>query len=281
MVAVDEFAAFGPQVEHFFTSLGHRISVTGLISVGLALLFLIAYGVLWLVGRSDGPSLAAVLEPYQLTSASGQGVAEPPPVLNLPFLGKLAAKAQSPLTGTRFGRWVDDMLDRAGSRLRVGELFTLWGGAAIVLVVLGWFLAGLVGMLIVLCLSIIIPIAALQAFVDHRAKLFASQLPDVLKLTSSSLRAGFSLLQGLDSVIRQMQEPSKGELQRVLAEARLGAPSRTPWRRPRRASATVTSARAWLPCVSSRRAEATWRRSSTLLPRQWCSASGCGARSVR
>jgi tight adherence protein B len=60
--------------------------------------------------------------------------------------------------------------------------------------------------------------------VDHRAKLFASQLPDVLKLTSSSLRAGFSLLQGLDSVIRQMQEPSKGELQRVLAEARLGRP---------------------------------------------------------
>lgn len=218
------FAALGPQVEHFFTSLEHRISVTGLVSVGLALLFLIAYGVLWLVGRSEGPSLAAVLEPYQLTSASGQGVADPPPVLNLPFFGKLAAKAQSPLTGTRFGRWVDDMLDRAGSRLRVGELFTLWAGAALVLVVLGWFLAGLVGMLIVLCLSIIVPIAALQAFVDHRAKLFASQLPDVLKLTSSSLRAGFSLLQGLDSVIRQMQEPSKGELQRVLAEARLGRP---------------------------------------------------------
>lgn len=213
-----------PQVEHFFTSLEHRISVTGLVSVGLAVLFLIAYGILWVVSRSDRPSLTAVLEPYQLTAATGQTVSEQPSVLSLPFLDRLAAKVQSPAANTRFGRWLDEMLDRAGSRLRVGELLTIWAGAGVVLMVLAWFLAGLVGLLIVLCLSIIIPIAALQAFADRRAKLFAAQLPDVLKLTSSSLRAGFSLLQGLDSVARQMRDPSKTELQRVLAEARLGRP---------------------------------------------------------
>jgi tight adherence protein B len=54
--------------------------------------------------------------------------------------------------------------------------------------------------------------------------LFASQLPDVLKLTASSLRAGFSLLQGLEAVTKQLREPSAGELQRVLTEARLGRP---------------------------------------------------------
>ena len=66
--------------------------------------------------------------------------------------------------------------------------------------------------------------ATLHILADRRAKMFGAQLPDVLKLTSSSLRAGFSLLQGLESVTRQIREPSKGELQRVLAEARLGRP---------------------------------------------------------
>jgi tight adherence protein B len=89
---------------------------------------------------------------------------------------------------------------------------------------LAWLLAGWVGLLIALVLSAVTPIAVLNILVDRRSKLFASQLPDVLKLTSSSLRAGFSLIQGLESVTRQMREPSKVELQRVLAEARLGRP---------------------------------------------------------
>ncbi len=75
-------------------------------------------------------------------------------------------------------------------------------------------LAGLVGLLIVLVLALVIPVGALQAMVDRRAKLFAAQLPDVLKLTSSSLRAGFSLLQGLESVTKQIQilpRPSSSE----------------------------------------------------------------------
>ncbi len=66
--------------------------------------------------------------------------------------------------------------------------------------------------------------AVLNILVDRRSRLFGAQLPDVLKLASSSLRAGFSLLQGLESVTKQVREPSKAELQRVLAEARLGRP---------------------------------------------------------
>ena len=87
-----------------------------------------------------------------------------------------------------------------------------------------WVLAGLLGVLIVLLLLFLVPPAALQGAVDHRARLFATQLPDVLKLTASSLRAGFSLLQGLEAVTKQLREPSAGELQRVLTEARLGRP---------------------------------------------------------
>jgi tight adherence protein B len=94
----------------------------------------------------------------------------------------------------------------------------------VIFTLLGWLLAGFVGLLIVLILSAITPVAVLRVLVDRRTRLFGSQLPDVLKLTSSSLRAGFSLLQGLESVTKQVKEPSKGEFQRVLAEARLGRP---------------------------------------------------------
>ncbi len=116
------------------------------------------------------------------------------------------------------------MLDRSGARARLGELIVIWLLAGVALLLLAWVLAGLLGVLIMLVVLLVIPPAALQAAVDHRARLFATQLPDVLKLTASSLRAGFSLLQGLEAVTRQMREPSAGELQRVLAEARLGRP---------------------------------------------------------
>lgn len=217
-------ASVGSSLSQFFLSLEHRVSIVGLVSVGLAIAFLLAYLVLWLVSRSRRPSLITVLEPYQLTAAVGQGVNEPEPLLTLPVLTGIAARFQSPLSATRFGRWFNKVLERAGSRLRAGEFFTIWVVASVLLLIVGWLLAGLVGLLVVLVLCIIVPVAALQGFVEHRSKLFAGQLPDVLKLTSSSLRAGFSLLQGLDSVAKQMREPSRAELQRVLAEARLGRP---------------------------------------------------------
>ena len=218
------FALATVNIGHFFTSLDHRLSPLGLLAVALAVAAVVLYLVLWLLSRYRRPSLAQVLAPYRLTTTAENGAATPAPILTVPLLTRLAGSVQAPASGTRPGRWLDGLLERAGSRLRVGELILIWSTAGVILILIGWLLAGLVGLLIVLILSIVAPLAVLQVMVDRRATLFASQLPDVLKLTSSSLRAGFSLLQGLESVTRQVREPSKGELQRVLAEARLGRP---------------------------------------------------------
>jgi tight adherence protein B len=115
-------------------------------------------------------------------------------------------------------------LERAGVRLRSGEVLVIWLVGGVLLVAFGWALAGLAGTALVAVLAGVAPLAALQGAADHRAKIFASQLPHVLKLTASSLRAGFSLLQGLEAVTKQLQEPCASELQRVLTEARLGRP---------------------------------------------------------
>ena len=215
-------ASFAPAIGRFFVSLDHKISPIGVAAIALAVAALFTYGVLWIVGRYRRPSLAAVLEPYRMTSVGGQTVPGPPPIITVQWLQRVAAGLQASLGLTRLGRWLDNMLDRAGSRLRVGELVTIWGIAGLIFLALGWLLASLVGLLLVGIIVVVVPLAVLQTFVDRRSRLFASQLPDVLKLTASSLRAGFSLMQGLDSVARQVREPSRGELNRVLAEARLG-----------------------------------------------------------
>jgi tight adherence protein B len=50
----------------------------------------------------------------------------------------------------------------------------------------------------------------------------AEQLPDVLSILASSLRAGHSFLQALDQVAGEIKEPSAGEFHRVVSEIRLG-----------------------------------------------------------
>jgi len=123
-------------------------------------------------------------------------------------------------------------------------------------------------------------VAVLRVLVDRRTRLFGSQLPDVLKLTSSSLRAGFSLLQGLESVTKQVKEPSKGEFQRVLAEAVSAALEDA-----LEAAADRIQNRDFTESVVAVRIQqesgVTWRCCSTLWPRRWSSGSGCGERCAR
>jgi tight adherence protein B len=58
-----------------------------------------------------------------------------------------------------------------------------------------------------------------------RQQEFERQLPDTLTLLASSLRAGFSFMQGLEAVAQEIGAPMRRELQRVFTEVRLG---RTP-----------------------------------------------------
>ncbi len=175
--------------------------------------------------RRRPADLTEILAPYRLIPVEGQRGAEDTwTLLTLPSLKKLSVKLETLMAESRAGRWLNNMLERSAARTRLGELLVIWLIAGLALVLLAWVLAGLLGIFIVVILLFLVPPAALQAAVDRRTKLFASQLPDVLKLTASSLRAGFSLLQGLEAVTKQLRQPSSGEFQRVLTEARLGRP---------------------------------------------------------
>ena len=49
--------------------------------------------------------------------------------------------------------------------------------------------------------------------------IFLAQLPDMLQLLAGSLRAGYSLMQGVEAVSQEVQDPMGRELRRVVVEA--------------------------------------------------------------
>jgi tight adherence protein B len=114
------------------------------------------------------------------------------------------------------------LLEQADMPLRAAELLFYTPAFAIIvfllLAVLVGPLAGLVGAIIVL----VLPFAYLNQRQRSRQLRFERQLPDTLTLLASSLRAGFSLMQGLEAVAQEISDPMQKELQRVFTEVRLG-----------------------------------------------------------
>ena len=73
-------------------------------------------------------------------------------------------------------------------------------------------------------ISFIIPGFVLQRAIHSRRIKFERQLVDILVLLSNSVRAGYSLLQAIDVVVKEMQAPASDEFRRVRREVGLGLP---------------------------------------------------------
>ncbi|MDP9330906.1 MAG: type II secretion system F family protein [Actinomycetota bacterium] len=125
-----------------------------------------------------------------------------------------------------FSERLDAQLEAAGLSLRSGEFVIVTAGAAIVGVVLGLALfKSAVIALVIGALCAASPRVALKASLGRRADKLREQLPDVLTILASSLRAGHSFMQALDTVAREISPPAAVEFQRVVAEVRLGRPT--------------------------------------------------------
>jgi tight adherence protein B len=118
----------------------------------------------------------------------------------------------------------ETLLEAADVPLRAGEVLFYTPAFAILLFLLLTVvlspIAGLIGAAILL----LAPIAYLNNRVRQRQLRFEKQLPDTLVLLASSLRAGFSLMQGLEAVAQEISDPMQKELQLVFTEVRLGRP---------------------------------------------------------
>ena len=116
-------------------------------------------------------------------------------------------------------------LERSGLKLRIGQLPYIGGLAAFVFGVLGTILG--VPPFIVLLLMLagfVSPLPALIIAGHKRTKTFDTQLPDVLAMIASTLRAGHGLRMGLKAIVDDGAPPASEEFSRVLGEEKLGRP---------------------------------------------------------
>jgi tight adherence protein B len=119
----------------------------------------------------------------------------------------------------------EGMLERANLPLRAGEALVIYLAIVIVATLLGLlWQRNIIVALVFGVLGAWIPIGVVSYIGANRRKKFTAQLPDMLALLSGTLRAGYSLMQGVEAVSQEVEEPMGLELRRVVTEARLGRP---------------------------------------------------------
>jgi len=126
-------------------------------------------------------------------------------------------------TASGFSGRLEAMLEQAELPMKAGEFAALIVLCAIAGGILGALLLGnIIFVLLIAAGASLIPYVWLVRARKKRQKKMAEQLPDVLSILASSLRAGHSFLQALDQVAGEIKEPSAGEFHRVVSEIRLG-----------------------------------------------------------
>ncbi|HJV46010.1 MAG TPA: type II secretion system F family protein [Bacillota bacterium] len=141
----------------------------------------------------------------------------------VPLYRKIFLWASSQLAGRPFlGKW-EQRLEQAGISLKPEEFMTL----CLLLSLMVGFLFAILGLpvfslALVLMIGYFGPNMALQSRRTKRLQRCAAQLPAALSSMATSLRAGFSFLQALQMLSKELPDPLGPELARTLRELSLG-----------------------------------------------------------
>jgi tight adherence protein B len=182
-----------------------------------------ALGVAVAMLRREGRGLDEVLRAYTGAGAGVGAAADDEERSLVPEAVRRAVERTAELAGG--GGALDRLdikLDQADLKLRAQEAVLFFGVAMVVVSIAGLALGGPMVALAFLIVGALAPMALLNQLATRRRKAFTAQLPDTLQLLASSLRAGYSLLQGLDAVAQEVDDPMGRELRRVVLETRLG-----------------------------------------------------------
>jgi tight adherence protein B len=124
-----------------------------------------------------------------------------------------------------FSASLDERLEQAGLPILSGEFVALSVICAVAGAVFGALLVqNIIFVLLIAGIAAIGPYLWMARAQAKRQQALLDQLADTLSILASSLRAGYSFLQALDTVSKEIGEPSAHEFQRVVAEIRLGRP---------------------------------------------------------
>lgn len=142
---------------------------------------------------------------------------------SIPLLRRFARQAESVAHDRGVFTMIETALEQANVPLRPGEAITIAIGFSLSL---GFVVFVATANILTALIVAVVAMAMAGAFVQYvaareRAK-FADQLPDTLNLISTSLRAGYSLLQAVEAVGSEAADPTGREFSRAITETRLG-----------------------------------------------------------
>ncbi|MEN9563441.1 MAG: hypothetical protein RIR73_1685 [Chloroflexota bacterium] len=130
---------------------------------------------------------------------------------------------------TSFGDRVARELARADIKFKVAEYFALIFMSIVLVGLLAWFIgnrhpvSGLIGAII----GGIIPGQYVKSQQRQRLRKFNDQLPDMLNLMVNGLRAGYSTMQAMEAISKELPPPINDEFRRVVQEMQIGIPMET------------------------------------------------------
>ncbi|MCW2816361.1 MAG: hypothetical protein JWN84_3816 [Nocardioides sp.] len=119
---------------------------------------------------------------------------------------------------------IGQRLEGAGSELKPSEWLLVHAGLFFAISLVGLLLGGgnlMVG-IVFMALGVFLPWLYLGFKASRRRKAFNAALPETLQLMSGSLSAGLSLMQSVDTIVREGAEPIQSAFRRVLVETRIG-----------------------------------------------------------
>lgn len=133
-----------------------------------------------------------------------------------------AEKARRTGSTSRRSR-LDLMMVRAGLPLLGSEFLAISaGGALLVFIIIALATRNPVTGLLALLLFLAADFVLVQRRITKRLNNFQRQLADCLSLVANSLRAGFSFLQTMEIISREMEPPMSTEFERVMRDTSLG-----------------------------------------------------------
>lgn len=128
------------------------------------------------------------------------------------------------VTKSSFGGNISRELARADLKLKPSEYIALMGISAVGVGFVGWFIGGqsiLVG-LAGGALGLFLPRFYVKSQQSKRLVKFNEQLGDMLNLMVNGLRAGYSTMQAMEAVSKELPPPICDEFRRVVQEMQLG-----------------------------------------------------------
>jgi tight adherence protein B len=170
------------------------------------------------LGRGRPPSLDARLAEYTAiadkSDVKGRGTR----------LADLYERIEGQFEGSLVWRHLDALCQQAGIANPTAQVLlgivTLAVLIGLIADVLLGSLVGVAGFLV----GALIPVWVLRSKATRRSARFEAQLPELLAVWASALRAGRSFAQALDTLVDEADEPAHGEFRRAQQQVRLGVP---------------------------------------------------------